>query len=63
MDNEKLVYTPREIGKLLGLSKNLVYAEIAAGHIPAIRLSDRKIIIPKIQFEAWLAGKINNERT
>ncbi len=62
MDTEKLVYTPREVGNMLGLSKNLVYAEIAAGHIPSIRLSSRKIIVPKIQLEAWLAGKINDGR-
>jgi excisionase family DNA binding protein len=53
----KLVYSPHEVAKLLGLSKNLLYQEIACGHIPSIRLSDRKIIIPRVQLEAWLAGK------
>ena len=57
MDGEKLCYTPREAAKILGLSKNLMYSEIAAGHIPSIRLGDRKILIPKVQLEQWLAGK------
>jgi len=51
---EKLVYTVREIAKILGIGINSAYDLIHQNKVPYIKLG-RKIRIPKRAFEAWLS--------
>jgi excisionase family DNA binding protein len=51
-----LVLTPSEVRKLLGCSRGVVYEGIRRGIIPSIRISPRKIIIPRQRFFEWLNG-------
>lgn len=53
-DNEPLVLTPKEVGKLLSLSRGVLYSALHRGAIPCIRVSPRKIIIPRDRFLRWL---------
>jgi excisionase family DNA binding protein len=52
--SEALVLTPSEARKLLRCSRAVIYAAIKTGRIPSIRISPRKIIIPKARFLEWL---------
>ena len=52
--NESLVLTPNDVRKLLMCSRSVVYSALAQGRIPSIRISPRKIIIPKARFLKWL---------
>ncbi len=53
-DNEPLVLTPDEARKILRCSRSVIYSALAQGRIPSIRISPRKIIIPKHRFLEWL---------
>ena len=54
-DNDSLVLTPKQVGKLLSLSRGVLYSALHRGAIPCIRVSPRKIIIPRDRFLKWLA--------
>jgi len=60
-DNEPLVLTPKEAMKLLRCSRSVIYSGIKNGSIPSIRISARKIIIPRHRFFAWLDGGGGND--
>ena len=53
-NDESLVLTPSDVRKLLSCSRSVVYSALAQGRIPSIRISPRKIIIPKHAFMKWL---------
>lgn len=56
---ESLIYTCEQARQLLGgMSKDTFWKGIYSGTIPSIKISDRKRIIPKAQFHAWLDGKL-----
>lgn len=51
---EKLAFSVEETAKLLGLSRNSVYAALRAGEIPSIRVGAR-LLIPKTGLEKMLS--------
>ena len=53
-DNDSLVLTPKQVGKLLSLSRGVLYSALRQGIIPCIKISPRKILIPKARFLKWL---------
>lgn len=55
--SEKLVYTVKEVSKLLGMSLPNVYALCETEDFPAVRVSPRRIVIPKAGLEKWLEEK------
>lgn len=52
-DNERMVLTPAEAGRILGLSRNSVYQGCLSGQIPCLRIG-RRILIPKARLEELL---------
>ena len=59
---ERLVYSVAEAGKLLGLSRGLMYKAIRTGQIPSLRVGCR-ILIPRVALDRLLEGnEINNIR-
>ncbi len=50
---EKLVYTPKEVTKILNIGLNKVYELIYQKQIPFIRVG-RKILVPKQALENWI---------
>ena len=59
--DESLVLTPKEARQLLRCSRGVFYQGVRTGTIPAIRLSPRKIIIPRQRFMEWLKGGGGND--
>lgn len=53
-NDDSLVLTPNEVRKMLSCSRSVVYHALRTGTIPSIRISPRKIIIPKRRFLKWL---------
>lgn len=49
----RATYTVPEVAKLLGISRPTVYAQLAAGQIPARRIG-RRWIIARHRFNVWL---------
>lgn len=54
---ERVTYTIDEVAALLGVSRGVAYAMARSGEIPAIRAGVRRWVVPRVRFEAWLAGK------
>ena len=52
----RLVYSVDEAAKMLGVSRNSAFAAAAKGDIPTIRIG-RRLLVPKVQFDALLAGR------
>jgi excisionase family DNA binding protein len=52
------VLTPEEVAKELGCSRGLVYRQIRAGVIPAVRLGDR-YLISRLALDKMLSGEPN----
>lgn len=53
-NNDSLVLTPNEVRQILKCSKGVLYTALRTKTIPSIRLSARKIIIPRYSFMKWL---------
>ena len=47
------VYTVPEVGKLLGINRNLAYEMARQGQIPTIKLG-RRLVCPKAAVDRWL---------
>jgi excisionase family DNA binding protein len=63
MANERRFITPAEAATTLRVSTDTVLRLIAAGDLPAIRVSPRLIRIPTPAFEAYQAGRMPKRRT
>ena len=59
MEN-KLSYTIPEAASLLGISTWSYYQGVKRGDLPALRLTPRRLVVPKIQLEELLAGRPTN---
>lgn len=51
-----LTYSVPEAAALVGVSAWSMYEAIKRGELPARKIG-RRIVIPKVQLEAWLAGR------
>lgn len=58
-DVEKLTMTVEEAGEALGISRATAYMLANTGRIPAIRISDRRLVVPRAALLRMLdkAGK------
>ena len=56
---ERLTMTIEEAGEALGISRATAYMLANTGRIPAIRISDRRLVVPKAALQELLesAGK------
>jgi excisionase family DNA binding protein len=54
MATEKLTYSVEELAKSLGISKPVAYELIERDGFPAIKVSERRIIIPVDALKRWL---------
>ena len=56
---ERLVFTIAETAKILGISRGTAYLLANSGGIPAIRISQRRLVVPRKALEDFLssAGK------
>ena len=53
---ERLVMTVEEAGEALGISRATAYTLANTGRLPAIRISDRRIIVPRKAIDDLLAS-------
>jgi excisionase family DNA binding protein len=54
---ERAVLTVREAADVLGIGINQAYEAIRARQIPSIRISEKRIIVPRVALEKMLAGE------
>lgn len=53
---EKMLLTPMEVGEALGLGRSKVYALIASGALPSVRIGRRAVRVPAQALNAWVTG-------
>lgn len=58
---ERLVMSVEEAGAALGISRATAYMLVNTGRLPAIRISDRRIIIPRKAIDDLLASAGKHE--
>lgn len=58
---EKLVYSVDEVAKILAISRPVAYELTKKPGFPAVRVSPRRIVIPKSGLEKWLAQQGGGE--
>jgi excisionase family DNA binding protein len=54
--DQPLTYSVPEAAALLGISSWAAYEAIKRGELPARKIG-RRIVVPKIQLDAWLSAK------
>lgn len=59
METTKLTVTVNEMAKMLGVSRPIAYDLVKREGFPAIRISDRRIIIPVDALNKWLNDPAN----
>ncbi len=55
MNTERMVVSPNELMKILGLGRSTIYEGLRTGAIPSVRVG-RRFLISKRALEALLAG-------
>jgi excisionase family DNA binding protein len=55
LDGERLTYSLSEVGRLLGLGRNSVYAAVKNGELPTLRIG-RRLLVPKAKLDRLLTG-------
>lgn len=51
---ESIAYSVPQLAKLLNIGRNAAYALVNRDDFPAVRISERRIIIPADKLAAWL---------
>jgi excisionase family DNA binding protein len=59
----RVVYTVPEVAALLGINLPKAYELARQPGFPAIRVSNRRIVIPKTAFERWLEQAAFNKQS
>lgn len=59
--SKSLTVSIDEASRMLGISRNSTYQQVAAGTIPSLRLG-RRIVVPKAQLDRLLSGEPTNGR-
>lgn len=58
---EKLTISVNELAKMLGVSRPVAYELTRRDGFPAIRISERRIVIPFDSLKEWLARQAREE--
>jgi excisionase family DNA binding protein len=53
-NNEKMTVSVEEMAVMLGISRSVAYKLTHEQGFPAIRVSERRLIIPKASLSRWL---------
>ena len=56
-ETRHLAVSPDQAAAMLGIGRNLVYKMIKTGEIQAIRLGERRLLIPIVGLNRLLEGK------
>jgi len=56
-NNQPDLLTVREVAEILRMNKDVAYRSLPSMGIPIIRLSERRIRIPRDAFYAWLENQ------
>ena len=54
--NKRLVVTVEECAQMLSISRATAYSLVSQGRLPAIRISDRRLIVPVKAIDDMLAS-------
>lgn len=55
---ERKTYTIPEAAEIIGICSKVAYQMVTAGKLPCIRISDKKVVIPKVALDQWLIDSV-----
>ncbi len=58
-NSEPLVYTVKELSKILKISLSMAYQLIKADNFPIIKIGGKRILIPDRELKIWLSKQCN----
>ena len=61
-DERPLLLKVTDAARLLGIPRNVCYELVAEGRLPSVRVSPRRIYVPRIALENWIASEATLER-
>ena len=59
--SERATVTVDEAARILGIGRAAAYEGVRSGRIPAVRVSPRRIVVPKRALENLLSAQIVNK--
>ena len=59
----KVALSMKEVAQALGVAEHTVRRLVRDGELPAIRISERRIIIPAEALNNWLSAKADADRS
>lgn len=59
----KVALSMKEVAQALGIAEHTVRRLVRTGELPAIRISERRIIIPAEALNNWLSAKADADRS
>ena len=59
MKNDKIAYSVEELAEILGISRPTAYELVKREDFPAVRISERRIIIPRDALNEYLNRAAN----
>lgn len=59
----KVALSMKEVARVLGVAEHTVRRLVRDGELPAIRISERRIIIPAEALNNWLSSKADADRS
>jgi len=62
VESEKLTYSVRQAAVVIGCSLPIMYQLCARPGFPAIRISEKRIVIPRAALEIWLESQVEAGR-
>lgn len=61
MQDASLLLRPRDVAALLNVGRTTVYALLASGDLPAVRIG-RSVRVPRDGLEAWVHAQTEGDR-
>lgn len=58
-DDIPLYLTAKDVSEILGISRSLTYKLLKKPDFPAVVIGERKIMIPRDKFLAWVEAKMS----
>ena len=51
---DRITYSVSEIAEMLGIGRNIAYELVNRVDFPAVRVGERRIVVPIDKFKSWL---------
>lgn len=58
---DRYAFSPKELVRMTGLSRNMIYRAIKSGELKAVRVGKKRLLIPLWAVEEFLQGSTSDD--